>query len=282
MALNFEALSQNLDHEKAGDIIEGLSHEKKISFYRGIAQLFQAVEKIRGINLTNVDDRLVLVFPWRGAGPIFWALDEFYFLEKKEHLSDFAELLFPPIGTASDMETGKDSGGISIGEKYVHLRELFGTLLDEQPKGLGLKDKIRNVVIIDEVQKGGTLTQLKDAMLIMREQLGFDLPISFLAIQDETIKPQVKKKVDYLEMLDGSYDASYTTQAIPMTLLVDKSPILPVIISLNSEAEKQRLTSSQRSKMSAAEKRESLSNIHAEVWFRRLMNTMYTDSHDHS
>lgn len=282
MSLSYENLETNLEHAKSADILNGLSVEKKNSFYRGIAQLFQVIEKIRHNSIKNPSEKLVLIFPWRGAGPIFWALDEYYQQENGEKLADFSELLFPAIGTANDMDTGKDSGGIQSGEKYVHMRELFATLLDEKPKGLGLQNVLKNVVIIDEVQKGGTLTQLKDVILTLKEEHRFDLPISFIAIQDETVQPQTKKKPDYLNMLDGSYDKSYTTQAIPMTLLVDKSPILPVIISLPPEEEERRLNLSFRTKMSAAEKRESLPNPQAENEFRSLIQKMYTESHDNS
>lgn len=155
----------------------------------------------------------LLVLPERGAMPIFWAADGHP--EEESGISRDG-IVRPPIGSY-DYEAPDHS-----------IRK--GTLAQEQKQrvvalhGEELRDASR-VLIIDEVQKGGTITELVN---IVRKLRGKEANVLYVvAAQDSRKKVAAEqKKEDYRKMVAGN-TVGVSASVVPMPLIgTDCDPLL--------------------------------------------------------
>ncbi len=155
----------------------------------------------------------LLVLPERGAMPIYWAADG-HPVEEGRISRD--GIVRPPIGSY-DYEAPDHS-----------IRK--GTLAQEQKQRLvaahsqELRDASR-VLIIDEVQKGGTITELVN---IVRKLRGKDANMLYVvAAQDSRKKVAAEqKKENYQRMVAGN-TVGVSASVVPMPLIgTDCDPLL--------------------------------------------------------
>lgn len=244
--------------------------EEQRSFTYGIQQLYAAIKKINvEVNKGAGNKKLLTVLPMRGITPIFWALDE-YFKLKHESLDEFIIDLHPPIGTTvSHHDTTYPTGGILPGQKHTLIKAYLETVITprrtEDHKlvgGLNLKDKIGAIVIIDEVQKGGTISQL--ISILRKILLKYDLRLQMyvIAIHDSKIQGKTPYNKKYLD-LQAENSEEIRLETIWMKLFVDMQNYLPYILSKDKAS---------WNRFNPAEVNlEGITNPQAEAFFRKVI-----------
>lgn len=275
--LSLQKLEEKLRQKRAPNFIDGLEQRGfQENFLGGIRQLFEVlVEEQRTWADEQHNKPLVFVFPWRGSGPVYWALDE----ECRRRgftqgLEEFGSVLTPPVGTAHDMVTGANVGAIEEKQKTALLQKFFETLIQEKPFGLGEKNNIRNVILIDEVQSGGMITRMMHTLLEVLGKLWSDEQrpfVTVIAMQDESAYAKAPKNKDFVNLLRGQLPPRVKFQAIPLPLFVDVEAVVPAILALPKATQHEREHLTLTGKMHIAETRETIGNIYSERAIRHLV-----------
>ncbi len=187
-------------------------------------------------------DDACLVTPERGALPVFWAASG---LEA-----------FEP-GITADGQESPAIGTYQFHDQNGALRE--GTLTGEQKRTLvarmlGTRPADTNYLVVDEVQKGGTISELTP---IMRQAHG---RLAIIAAQDSRPKVAAQHKNPYYTRL-----ASNSITGIPVTVVP-----LPLIATDRSVLLNQLWYGGTHKAFEAAPAIESRQNTHAQLLFRAL------------
>ena len=161
--------------------------------------------------VTSAGETLMLL-PERGAMPVYWAADGHPEGEPSMSAEDLVQL---PIGSY-DFQTPDDGikkGTLSRQQKQELVRR-HGNQLEEAHR----------VLIIDEVQKGGTITELVDIVSRHRQERPGRLYV--IAAQDSREKVSSETKSPrYQEMASGNRKGVSAT-IVPMPLFSTDSDVL--------------------------------------------------------
>jgi hypothetical protein len=155
----------------------------------------------------------LLVLPERGSMPIYWAADG-HLTEESRICRD--GIVRPPIGSY-DFEAPDHT-----------IRK--GTLAQEQKQRVvslhsqELRDASR-VLIVDEVQKGGTITELVN---IVRKLRGTEANVMYVvAAQDSRKKVAAEQKKEGYQRMVAGNTAGVSASVVPMPLIgTDCDPLL--------------------------------------------------------
>lgn len=177
-----------------------------------VANFLLASEVVRTA-VTSAGETHTLL-PERGSLPVYWAADGHPDEETSIVANGFTRL---PIGSfdyySPDTEQ-VEKGTLRREQKRAILKDHFAEI-NEAPR----------VLVIDEVQNGGTITEFVDIVRSFREK---DSPrLYVIAAQDSRAKvAKGTKKHDYLEMVTGKKDGVIAT-TVPMPLITtDRDPLL--------------------------------------------------------
>ncbi len=214
--------------QNAADILtRELPHKTAYNFINSCALVADAIDK-RHPNFVFI--------PLRGAGPIQWVVEEFIEGAGKK-MPEFVEL---PIGTHTSGDSRKPSG-IGGLQKRQLIQETIDRLASRPDENHRYKPGESRVVLIDEVQKGGTITQaaqaLHDAIADVREKAGIKTwnkdrdDIYILAAQDSRSAVQKDRKSSYMKLLAGR--EGFSTIPIPTIMfMVDRPEFLDEIVKV--------------------------------------------------
>lgn len=130
----------------------------------------------------------IVFFPLRGAGPIEWATQEILELDKAP-VPEFVDL---PLGTHHDLQTRRSSNrtGLTGQEKISIVNTAIGRLA----RAGTLVPNSSRLMLVDEVQKGRTITQAAEALRRATMNLGDNQTIDVVAVQAVHDSPNGVKK----------------------------------------------------------------------------------------
>lgn len=176
----------------------------------------------------------IVFIPQRGAGPIQWVTEEFI-SQAGQRMPLFVDL---PIGTHTITEgDSRRSSGISGLQKRQLVQEAVDSLAAQGKYVPG----VSRLMLIDEVQKGGTITQaaqaLSDAMERVREREHISDRnkerdnLYVVAAQDNRGNIQDERKESYKKLVMGR--PGFTTIPVPTTMFtVDRAEFLNEILKV--------------------------------------------------
>lgn len=167
----------------------------------------------------------IVFFPQRGAGPIEWTTKAFI-NEEKTHTPRMVDL---PLGThiaINDETDTRHESGISGQSKIALIEEMFTRLEDE---GAYVPGESR-LMLIDEVQKGGTITQAAHAIAQAMRRRGDEEPLRVIAVQDSRANLIGDDRKQSYRRLAANEREGFITNVVPTTLfMVDRHYFLDAI-----------------------------------------------------
>lgn len=170
-------------------------------------------------------DRAITITPLRGAMPMVWAAEGDIGTEGRLDNS-FLEL---PIGefTYESLEGEAKTSGPNVGQKQKILR----TLIDSSFENLGLDEKDASFILLDEVQKGGTLSTLNEIVRSEMRRRGMRPYLHIIAAQDIRRRVAEQPKTQSYRLLSSNSVSDTSVSVIPMPLLgTDKAALLDTVI----------------------------------------------------
>ncbi|HEY5441986.1 MAG TPA: hypothetical protein VIJ68_00435 [Candidatus Saccharimonadales bacterium] len=195
----------------------------------------EAADMVAGCNLVaDVIEKEapdIVFFPLRGAGPIEWVAAEA--LRQRSTVEPvFVDL---PIGTSINARTRRLSG--LTGRQKLNLVDQRVEELVAAGVYVPGKSKL---MIVDEVQKGRTLTQASEAIRRSMIDRGDDGILRVVAVQDsrgEQIGAQTQRTHGYRKLVTNEREG-FKSYILPTALFtVDRERYLDAIVSGVSEAE---------------------------------------------
>lgn len=165
----------------------------------------------------------IVFFPLRGAGPIEWVCEEALAHEGVK-MPQFVEV---PLGSHADADT-KHLGGLTGTEKLQAVAETVENLVQDG----SYKPGSSKLLIVDEVQKGRTITQAAEAVRRAMLDHGDESMLGIVAVQDSRGQHIGDKRTQGFKRLAGNERTGFKTYVIPTPLFtVDRDKYLDVIIS---------------------------------------------------
>lgn len=166
----------------------------------------------------------IVLFPQRGAGPIEWTTAAFLDADHT-HIPTMVDL---PLGTHVMINegTGKREGGMSGRSKISLIEEVFTRM---QEDGVYVPGESR-VMLIDEVQKGGTITQAAHAVRNAMMARGDAESLRVIAVQDSRANLIGDDRKSSYRKLASNEQAGVITNVVPTALfMVDRHYFLDAI-----------------------------------------------------
>jgi hypothetical protein len=192
------------------------------------------------------EDPDIVFFPQRGAGPIQWMCEEM--LEQRGVKTPLSVDI--PLGTHTDVRTRLQSG-LTPEQKDVIIEDVLQRLQDEGVYQPG----ISKLMIIDEVQKGGTITQAAHRLKHSMQKREDDSSLSVVAIQDSRSQLIGMQRAHDFKRLAANEDEGYKTFVVPTALFtVDRSQFLDIIAS---DLDEQAYSESPLERLKTVENQES-------------------------
>jgi hypothetical protein len=160
----FWKIQENRHNNPVEVTVTKIKPDIAVSFIHGCSKAYNLVKEI-------APD--VIFMPERGIGPIGWTFEVF---EQDEDRNFFKVSL--PIGTYNDIATG-DVRGIDKPTKYQTI-DSGVKFANTHLKG------IKNPLLIDEVQSGGTIKIASDNLIKSLKDLSISSTLNIIALQDSS------------------------------------------------------------------------------------------------
>lgn len=173
----------------------------------------------------SVHDNGLLIAPLRGAMPILWAAEGVPNLEPPASGLNRIEV---PIGTYSHTSADNIPSQTSARRdwKTAIITEFLYSALDQTE--MDVHDT--PLVIVDEVQKGGTLPFAVRSIRRVIEQGGFPRKLSVIAAQDIRKKVVAEEKTQAYRQLSSNSVSETQTTVVPLPLIAsDKATLLDTV-----------------------------------------------------
>jgi hypothetical protein len=226
----------------------GASHLEVLDFVAGCEVIRWTIQKERAD---------IVFFPQRGAGPIQWTVEALMANDPVE-APLFVEL---PIGTHIPINTNEEHpkpGGLKPGEKNNVVAEVIDEL---EETGFYVPGRTK-LMLVDEVQKGGTISQAAMSINAAMRQKGRDdmRQLSVVAVQDMRSSDTELRKTDKYKRLISNENKRFRATVVPLALFtVDRTDLLDEIWRLTTD----RVTSQ--------DDLESQPNLASRALFRKLV-----------
>ncbi len=161
----------------------------------------------------------IAFFPERGAMPIAWSLEELWFDPSTKSRQMYRQV-FLPIGTKVEPSRNVWSG-ISNSQKHDIITR---TVSDLHNQGI----EVRNPVLVDEVQSGGTLsTVATDLHSVLKDTYGIN-QLHVIAAKDNRSGQIRAKKLR--QMIAQRFDELPTSTTLLPLFFIDKVNLLDIIV----------------------------------------------------
>ena len=198
----------------------GASYLEALDFVAGCEMIAQAITKERAG---------VVFFPQRGAGPMEWTIEA---LAKTAPVPQETPLFVDlPIGThitINDEHPGQ--AGITPSEKAAVVQDTFQELVDS---GCYIPGETR-LMLVDEVQKGGTISRAALEISKAMRAYGDDAKLSVVAVQDNRNDLVGMEKTEGFRIMASNASKYCRTSVVNMALfMVDRTVLLDQIWKLS-------------------------------------------------
>lgn len=198
----------------------GATHIEVLDFIAGCETVASLIEGSRAD---------IVLFPLRGAGPIRWCVEDFIDDRPSGKKPIFVDL---PIGTHITInEREPHDAGIRPSEKRAVIKDVLDDL---ERNGKYIPGESR-LMMVDEVQKGGTISRAAlEVSRAMRER-GDETRLSITAVQDIRRGFVGMEKTDNFRKMVANENPRFRTSLVPLALFtVDRASMLDQIWKLPS------------------------------------------------
>lgn len=174
----------------------------------------------------------IVVIPERGAGPIAWTIQNLA-LERREHQPHYA---FISLGTNTNAD--RKDRGLTGQEKITLVNDEFDHLQEQ-----GVYDpQSSKVLLIDEVQKGGTISQVTTAVHDRLKADGSESTLSVIAMDDIRTKRSIQEKNHGYRQMIANEKTGIRAAVIPVNLFtVDRPKYLNTLFMPPADTRSPRL-----------------------------------------
>lgn len=185
-----------------------------LDFVSGCRMLMQTIAK---------EDPGIVLFPLRGAGPIEWTT-EALMDEACRKKPAFIEL---PLGSISpNLAKPGITQGLNGTQKRTLIKGAFDKLLAE---GVYVPGETK-LLLVDEVQKGGTITQATAQVLDILKEYGDPQKLTVVCMQDSRKGLIGSHRTETYKRLAGNEMNNVKAYVQPISLfMVDRAPLLDVL-----------------------------------------------------
>lgn len=203
--------------------VRNATHQEAVDFVHSAIVVEEIIEK---------EKPNIVIMPQRGASPIRWAIEE---LTEQKAVVDSPKFMDIPIGTAYDVPSGTETG-ITKGQKTALIRETLEGLRDEEIYIPGES----KLMIIDEVQKGGTITQAaRSLQRTLEDDFSDQNEFIVVAVQDSRRNFVGSAMTDEFKIMVANEAKGVKTYSVSASLFtVDRNPLLDIVATDISKLEK--------------------------------------------
>lgn len=205
--------------QRAADILtREIAYPEATDFVGGCAVFAETIAK---------EHPDIIFFPQRGAGPIEWTT-EVLIENAGNRMPAFVDL---PIGTHTTINADRpELSGISGSQKRALIEQTIDSLIED---GRYVPGKSR-LMLIDEVQKGGTISQAAQAIRDAMTKHGDEGVLSVIAAQDSRHKLIGDDRTEAFKKLAGNERKGFKTTTVPTAMfMVDRPQFLDEIWKTN-------------------------------------------------